>query len=215
MEFNFAKLRDPTFKREQNDKAMKLLIESNSVCKEDRDVINKVLNNDDECEEYTGVDTSISEVTGPLSDGLYEKHLQKAKEMTELLIKSCDETSDEDMKDFIDFSEGCDPNEWFDGYEESGKMKQCHTAQDRPRVSFGCAMCPLARLLNNTEGVPITHKYVNGMYFKPAIIHLSNEERKRLKQHKVLHSHMMKESVFTVNGKQSRGIFVSSEYWGK
>ena len=196
-------------KRKNIDRMMEHLIKSNEVCKEDRDVINQHLG--DECLEYTGMD-DISEVIGESSDGWHEYYIQKANEMT--ILES--EPMDIDvMKDFIEFSEGSDPNEWFDGYEENGKMKRCHTAQDRPRISFNCPMCPLARLLNNTEGIPITHKYVNGMYFKPAIIHLSNEERKRIKAHKVKHQHMMKESVFTVNGKQSRGIFVSSEYWAK
>ncbi len=200
-------------KRKNINRALEHLQARNDVCKMDRNIIDKDMG--DECDVYDG-EEDISEVTGKFSDGWYEYHIQKAKEMTELESEPMDI---DDMRGFICFSDeednDCDPHTWFDGYDEEPKMKRCHTAQDRPRITFNCPRCPLAKLLNATEATPITYKHKNGMYFKPAIIHLTNAERKIIKAHKVKHQHMMTESNFRVNGKRSRGIFVPSEYWAK
>lgn len=123
----------------------------------------------------------------------------------------------EALKDFICFSDeedgGCDYDEWFGGYEKAlGKEKQCVNDGVSMNVRFDCKWnCPLARLLNETKATYKKYKYQNGYFFKPDRRTLPHNERLRIKEHIRLHSDIVREGNFLINGKQQKGLWLPSE----
>ncbi len=103
--------------------------------------------------------------------------------------------------------------DFFGAYEARGKEKRCVYDRHTMKVTIPrCGLCPLAKLLNDTEAILKKYKHRNGFFFKPDRLHLAHAERMRIKDHLRRHSEYVVEGNFIVRKKQSKGIWVPMEH---